>query len=193
MVAFVKLLVLLCLGGSLRGSNSEVNIKDALPTIDCTSQCSFPATVAVTANLPVSSFSLTSQFTFSIDYMAPSVANTESNIFTIVSNSLGTNLLAMYLEPYSGQTSVYFMGKKVMGYGPGATISSFTTFVVTIDATTLTVSNSVYSLVAANPISPIESISNTLYLSGSGPSAGGSARSISVAGVDISIIHDIGN
>jgi hypothetical protein len=166
-------------------NNSELRLTRNLQTqpVDCTAACSFPDATAVTASNAVQTFSLTKSFVFSFGFKPSGTHATETNIIEIVSATLGTSLLGVYLEPQSAQVAVYFMGQKVISYGPGASNGGFTTFTVTVSGTSLSVSNSAYAVVSTTAITPIASDSNTLYVSGAGPSSGGTVNSITVSGM----------
>lgn len=150
--------------------------------IDCTAACSLPTTTAVTSANLVGTLSLTASFVFSFDFQPVGTNPTMSNIIDIVSNSLGSSLLSVSLEPQSMQVAVFYLGQKVLEYGPGASSTGFTTFTVSVSSSSLSISNGAYSVSSTQKISPVLSASNTLYVSGAGPSAGGSVKNVQVSG-----------
>jgi len=158
------------------------HISLAAVSSDCTSSCSFPTPSSVTASNAVQSLSLTTSFTFSFDFQPSGTLAVISNIIEIVSVSLGSSLLAVSLEPQSVQVAVFYLGQKVLSYGPGASATGYTTFTISVSDTSISVSNGAYSVVSTTKIVAVESLSNTLYASGSGPSAGGTVKNIAIAG-----------
>lgn len=153
-----------------------------LSTTDCSAACSFPAATAVTSSNLVGTVSLPATFQFSFSYEPVGYLPTMANIIDIVSNTLGSSLLTVSLEPESAQVAVFYLGQQIMSYGPGATSTGYTTFTVTVSSTSVSVSNGAYSVTATQTIAAVPSPSNSLYVSGAGPSAGGSVQSIQVSG-----------
>lgn len=162
-------------------SNKAILVDREL-AIDCTAACSLPTTTAVTSANLVGTLSLTASFVFSFDFQPVGTNPTMSNIIDIVSNSLGSSLLSVSLEPQSMQVAVFYLGQKVLEYGPGASSTGFTTFTVSVSSSSLSISNGAYSVSSTQKISPVLSASNTLYVSGAGPSAGGSVKNVQVSG-----------
>lgn len=171
----------------LHGNNKHRDnnyLDKAILAIDCTTACSFPTTTAVTSANLVGTLSLTASFVFSFDFQPVGTTQTMSNIIDIVSNSLGSSLLSVFLEPQSMQVAVFYLGQKVLDYGPGASSTGFTTFTVSITTSSVVISNGAYSQSSTQKISPILSTSNSLYVSGAGPSAGGSVKNVQVSGLN---------
>jgi hypothetical protein len=153
-----------------------------LAAIDCSASCSIPTTTAITSSNLVGTVSLTASFVFSFDFQPVGTNPTLSNIIDIVSNSLGSSLLSVSLEPQSMQVAVFYLGQKVLDYGPGASPTGFTTFTVSITSTSVVVSNGAYSVSSTQKISPVLSEINSLYISGAGPAASGSVKNVQISG-----------
>ena len=153
-----------------------------LAAIDCSASCSIPTTTAITSSNLVGTVSLTTSFVFSFDFQPVGTNPTLSNIIDIVSNSLGSSLLSVSLEPQSMQVAVFYLGQKVLDYGPGASPTGFTTFTVSVTSTSVVVSNGAYSVSSTQKISPVLSEINSLYISGAGPAASGSVKNVQISG-----------
>ena len=139
--------------------------------------------MAITQSNAIQSFPLTPLFTITFDVQLGAAVPGVGNIIDIYSTTLGSSLLAISTEPYSTQLGVYYLGTKVISYGPQISIStsSFTTISITVGASTVTIAGS-YTLVSTVTIKPVASTQNTLYASNAGLTSGGKLRNIKILG-----------